>query len=193
MRRTPMLWILLLALFVTPAWAEWTLDNDQSQLSFISVKKGDIAEVHRFDQLDGSVDGKGNVKLVIQLASVDTAIPIRDERMREMLFNTKLFPTAILTARVDAGKVSKLKVGEMMVDALEGQLNLHGEVTPVTAELVVAKLSSDTVLVSSRKPLVLQAGDFKLVEGVEKLREVAGLPSISKAVPVSFVLTFNQQ
>ncbi len=193
MRRTPMLWILLLALFATPAWAEWTLDNDQSQLSFISVKKGDIAEVHRFDQLDGSVDGKGNVKLVIQLASVDTAIPIRDERMREMLFNTKLFPTAILTARVDAGKVSKLKVGEMMVDALEGQLNLHGEVTPVTAELVVAKLSSDTVLVSSRKPLVLQAGDFKLVEGVEKLREVAGLPSISKAVPVSFVLTFNQQ
>ncbi|MGD8644509.1 MAG: YceI family protein [Chromatiales bacterium] len=176
-----------------PAWAEWALDNKQSQLSFISVKKGDIAEVHRFDQLEGAVDDKGNVKLIIQLASVDTAIPIRDERMREMLFNTNAFPTAVLTAKVDAAKVSKLKVGQMMVDALEGQLNLHGQVSPVTAELVIARLGPETLLVSSRRPLVLQAGDFKLVEGVEKLREVAGLPSISNAVPVSFVLTFDQR
>lgn len=183
----------VIAFSAVPAWADWTLNNDRSQLSFISVKKGDIAEVHRFDQLDGTVDGEGNVKLIIQLASVDTAIPIRDERMREMLFNTNVFPSATLTAQVDAGKVSKLEVGEMMVEALEGELSLHGQTSPVTAELVVARLAPDTLLVSSRQPLVVQAGDFDLVEGVEKLREVAGLPSISKAVPVSFVLTFNQK
>jgi polyisoprenoid-binding protein YceI len=193
MKRIPLLLILALSMAAAPAWAEWALDNKQSQLSFISVKKGDIAEVHRFDQLEGTVDDKGNVKLIIQLASVDTAIPIRDERMREMLFNTNAFPTAVLTAKVDAAKVSKLKVGQMMVDALEGQLNLHGQVSPVTAELVIARLGPETLLVSSRRPLVLQAGDFKLVEGVEKLREVAGLPSISNAVPVSFVLTFDQR
>ncbi|MGD8498126.1 MAG: YceI family protein [Chromatiales bacterium] len=193
MKRIPLLLILALSMAAAPAWAEWALDNKQSQLSFISVKKGDIAEVHRFDQLEGAVDDKGNVKLIIQLASVDTAIPIRDERMREMLFNTNAFPTAVLTAKVDAAKVSKLKVGQMMVDALEGQLNLHGQVSPVTAELVIARLGPETLLVSSRRPLVLQAGDFKLVEGVEKLREVAGLPSISNAVPVSFVLTFDQR
>jgi polyisoprenoid-binding protein YceI len=193
MKRIPLLLILALSMAAAPAWAEWALDNKQSQLSFISVKKGDIAEVHRFDQLEGAVDDKGNVKLIIQLASVDTAIPIRDERMREMLFNTNAFPTAVLTAKVDAAKVSKLKVGQMMVDALEGQLNLHGQVSPVTAELVIARLGPETLLVSSRRPLVLQAGDFKLVEGVEKLREIAGLPSISNAVPVSFVLTFDQK
>jgi polyisoprenoid-binding protein YceI len=193
MKRIPLLLILALSMAAAPAWAEWALDNKQSQLSFISVKKGDIAEVHRFDQLEGTVDDKGNVKLIIQLASVDTAIPIRDERMREMLFNTNAFPTAVLTAKVDAAKVSELKAGQMMVDALEGQLNLHGQVSPVTAELVIARLGPETLLVSSRRPLVLQAGDFKLVEGVEKLREIAGLPSISNAVPVSFVLTFDQK
>jgi hypothetical protein len=31
-----------------------------------------------------------------------------------------------------------------------------------------------------------------LVAGIESLREIAGLPSISKAVPVSFVLTFDE-
>jgi len=186
-------WFSALVLVAAPALADWTLNNEQSQLSFISIKNGDIAEVHRFDHLDGSFDGKGNVKLIIQLASVDTAIPIRDERMREMLFNTNAFPAATLTANVDASEVSKLKAGEMMVSTLKGQLNLHGKSSPLTAELVVARLAANTLLVSSHKPLVLQAGNFDLVEGVEKLREVAGLASISKTVPVSFVLTFNQK
>lgn len=177
---------------VSPAWADWTLKNDQSQLSFISIKKGDIAEVHRFDRLEGSVDKKGNVKLVIELASVDTAIPIRDERMREMLFDTKVFPRATLSGTVDANQVSKLKVGDMMVNTIQGQLSMHGKSSPVNAELVVARLAADTLLIASRKPVVLQAGDFDLLAGVEKLREVAGLSSISNAVPVNFVLTFSQ-
>lgn len=183
----------LLIFGATPASADWNLNNVQSQLSFISIKKGDIAEVHRFGQLDGSVDDNGNVKLVIQLASVDTAIPVRDERMREMLFNTNTFPTATLTAKVDAGQVLELQAGEMTTGKLQGQLSLHGQSSPVTAELVVARLRDDTLLVSSQKPVLVQAGDFGLVEGVEKLREIAGLPSISKAVPVSFVLTFKQK
>jgi hypothetical protein len=112
--------------------------------------------------------------------------------MQEMLFNTGLFPTAGLTATVDADQISKLKAGQMMVSALEGELSLHGQSSPVTAELVVARLSDDTLLVTSQKPLVVQAGNFGLVEGVEKLREIAGLPSISNAVPVSFVLTFKK-
>jgi len=184
--------LVLIVTGVGPAAADWNLQNDQSQLSFISIKKGDIAEVHRFDQLEGTFDDKGNVELVIQLASVDTAIPIRDQRMREMLFNTNAFPTAALTATVDADQISKLKAGQMVASKLQGELSLHGQSSPVTAELMVARLGDDTLLVTSQKPVVVQAGDFDLVEGVEKLREVAGLTSISNAVPVSFVLTFKQ-
>jgi polyisoprenoid-binding protein YceI len=185
-------WFMVLLLFVAPAWADWTLNNAQSQLSFVSIKKGDIAEVHRFDQLDGSVDGKGNVKLTIQLASVDTAIPIRDQRMREMLFETSAFPSAVLTATIDASEVNTLDVGDILMSSLKGQLSLHGQSGPVTAELAVARLGPKKLLVSSRKPMVLQVADYELLGGVDKLREVAGLDSISKAVPVSFVLTFDK-
>ena len=80
-----------------------------------------------------------------------------------------------------------------MTSSLEGELSLHGQKSAVTAELAVARLAPNKLLVSSRKPLVLQAGDYDLLEGVEKLREVAGLSSISKAVPVSFVLTFDKK
>lgn len=186
-------WVAALAFIAVPASADWALNNGESNLSFISVKKGDVAEVHRFDQLNGSVDGSGNVELTIQLASVNTAIPIRDERMREMLFNTKAFPSADLTGKVDISEIMKLGVGGIIVSTLQGELTLHGQSRPVTAELVVARLAAHKLLVSSRKPLVLQADDYDLLEGVEKLREVAGLTSISKAVPVNFVLVFEQK
>jgi polyisoprenoid-binding protein YceI len=185
--------LLLLIFVVTPTWADWSLNNAQSQLSFISIKKGDIAEVHRFDQLDGSVDANGNVSLTIQLASVDTAIPIRDQRMREMLFNTNAFPRAVLTAKVDASALNQLEAGDVSTSSLEGKLSMHGQTGTVSAELAVARLGPNKLLVSSRKPVVLQAADYDFLEGVEKLREVAGLSSISKAVPVSFVLTFDKK
>jgi len=47
-------------------------------------------------------------------------------------------------------------------------------------------------VVSSLAPVIVQANEFGLVAGVEKLKELAGLPSISLAVPVSFVLTLAQ-
>jgi len=49
------------------------------------------------------------------------------------------------------------------------------------------------VLVVSRTPVVVNAASLRLVDGIEKLRELASLPSISKAVTVSFALTFVKQ
>jgi hypothetical protein len=61
----------------------------------------------------------------------------------------------------------------------------------VAAEVVVTKLNDNTLMLVSAKPLILNVADFALVQGVEKLQELAGLPSISHAVPISFYLTLN--
>jgi hypothetical protein len=53
-----------------------------------------------------------------------------------------------------------------------------------------AKVADGTVMVASTKPLVIDAAKFGMSDGVEKLREIAGLDSISNAVPVNFVMTF---
>ena len=52
--------------------------------------------------------------------------------------------------------------------------------------------SGDRLLVTSSQPVVVDAGALGLDEGVERLREIAGLPSITPAVPVSFRLTLRQ-
>ncbi|WP_308873603.1 hypothetical protein [Thiothrix subterranea] len=44
--------------------------------------------------------------------------------------------------------------------------------------------------VTTVAPIVLNAADFDLAAGVTALREIAELPSISNAVPVTFFLNF---
>jgi hypothetical protein len=71
-------------------------------------------------------------------------------------------------------------------------LQLHDQEIALTAEMIVARLGDQRLMVSSRKPIIVNAASVDLVNGIEALREIASLPSISKAVPVSFVLTFDE-
>jgi polyisoprenoid-binding protein YceI len=174
-----------------PSMAAWTLDNDASQVSFVSVKAGDAGEVHRFTQISGGLSNTGDASVVIQLASVDTLIPLRDDRMREMLFQTELFPTANLSASIDMAVLDAIEPGDSVDMTANLKLDLRNQQVELPAEMIVARLGDDKLMVSSRKPVIVNAASVDLVNGIEALREVANLPSISKAVPVSFVLTFE--
>lgn len=178
------------AVMASIAHADWTLDNSGSQLAFVSTKATDVAEVHTFTDMSGSVGTDGHARIVIQLNSVDTLIPVRDERMREMLFQTELFPTATVDARVDIARLQRMAVTTSEVLTTEIVLNLGDSKLPLTADLLVTRVAADRVLITTLKPVVVNAGAVGLADGVEALREIAGLPSISKAVPVTFVLQF---
>jgi len=185
--------LIIISLIVAgPCFAAWTLDNDSSQVSFVSVKAGDAGEVHRFTEISGELSSGGNASVTIQLASVDTLIPLRDERMRELLFQTNLFPTASLSTNIDMDALNAIEPGDSMDMAANLTLELHGQQLSLAAEMIVARLGNHRLMVSSRKPVIVNAASVDLVNGIEALREIANLPSISKAVPVSFVLTFDE-
>lgn len=183
--------VLSLAVFGNAAFAQWSLDNEASTLSFVTVKADHVAEVHTFDSLSGTVNESGTVQVTIELASVNTLIPIRNERMQAMLFETGMFPRAGISANVDVASLGGLSAGEVMNHSIEFSLDLHGTAKTYTAEVQIIRLA-DGVSVSTVKPILVQAGDHDLITGVEALREVAGLPSISQAVPVSFTLAFTR-
>ncbi len=181
--------LLALAPFASSAW---DLNGELSSLSFASVKAGNVGEVHRFRSLSGSVNDDGAVSVAIDLASVDTLIPIRDERMRELLFEVVQFPSASVTASVSVADVLGAPLGSVVPAAVEGVLRLRDSELPLTMQLSIARLTEDRIVVSSAQPVMLNAASLGLVAGIEKLREIAGLPSISNAVPVSFVLVFDR-
>ncbi|MCX4190987.1 YceI family protein [Methylophaga sp. OBS1] len=190
LHRTVYLLSLLLASTMASA-ASWQVDNGKSQLSFVSVKKNNIAEVHHFDWIAGSVSEAGDLALEIDLTSVNTGIEIRDSRMKEFFFEVDAYPTAALQARIDPAMIAELEAGQSNNLTVDAELDLHGQKQAVTMTLLVTKVSDSELLVVSNQPVILNVADYDLVKGLEKLRELAGLPSISQAVPVSFYLTLN--
>jgi len=170
----------------------WQLDNNQSRVSFISTKAKDIAEVHRFTALTGQVSDSGAVTVAINLASVDTLIDIRNERVRNMLFDVGTFPEANITTQVDLGAINALRTGEQLTLEQPLLVNLHGQQATLPAELRISRLGRDEFQIATVQPLVVSANTFGLSDGVEMLRNVAKLPSISLAVPVSALVTFKK-
>jgi hypothetical protein len=170
----------------------WRLNNDLSKLSFVSIKATDIGEVHSFTRLAGTIASDGVVDLNIDLSSVETLIPIRNERMQEFLFETGAFPVAHIAATLDTAILAGLKPGDVQIQAVEAALTLKEKTIPLTMQLIAAKVSDKRLVVSSLQPILLNAAAVGLSEGVEKLRDIAGLPNISQAVPVGVVLTFER-
>ena len=173
------------------AAAHWELDNNSSTLSFVTVKADHVGEVHTFDQLSGDINDDGSVQITLELASVNTLIDIRNERMQNMLFETNLFPQATISGEIDLDAVAAMDAGVSQAISVDFDLAIHGESSSYTADVLVTRTESG-VLASTVKPIIVMADTHGLVSGVEALREVAGLPSISRAVPVSFNVVFEQ-
>ncbi|MGN8260752.1 YceI family protein [Pseudomonas sp. SMSB3] len=181
---------LLLALCL-PAHANWHLDGESSRLSFITGKNGEIAEVHRFLVLHGSVDRKGAAALRIEMDSVSSGIPLRDEQMRDTLFDVQRFAEASVQAQLDLEPITDLANGAQIELRLPLTVSLHGQSHRYNALLLATRLDERRFQVVTLEPLVLHAADFGLLPGLEKLRTFAKLNSINPTVPVNAVLIFT--
>ncbi len=176
-----------------PLAGSWTLDGDASHMAFITVKAGQVTEAHSFTGLSGSVSDTGEAQLVVDLASVDTAIDIRNERMRELLFNVAEFPSATVITTLDPASFANLKTGETLNQPVTATLDLHGASSEITTDLSVTRMGANKVRVATIAPIILAADTYGLGEGVEALREVAKLDSITKQVPVTLSLAFVKE
>lgn len=183
----------LLLLSSAPSSAEWILNSNASEITFVTVKKKSVAEINNFRELQGVLDTRGRASIAIPLAKVDTKIPVRDERMRKILFETTKFAEARVTAQIDIDKVKMLQPGQTNTVETKITLSLRGIEHQEPARLQVTALSGDQILVSTVEPVIVNAADYQLLEGVDKLREVAGLDAISPVVPVTVKLVFDEK
>lgn len=182
---------LLLAGVTVSAHADWYLDGESSRLSFISTKNTNVSEVQRFLVLHGKVDPKGLAQIEVELDSVNSGIPLRDERMRKDLFQIESFPDAVISTQIDLRPINDLAPGAQLELRLPVTVNLHGKTHEYDAELLATRLDDRRFQVVTLEPLVINAADFELAAGLESLRKVAGLSAISLSVPVGAVLIFT--
>ena len=180
----------LLFTFSLGAAAQWELDNARSTVNFISVKNSRIGETHSFTSLVGYIGADGKVQLGVDLDSVETLIPVRNERLRELLFDTARCPAANITSQVQPEILAAVVEGGVVITDISVNLSLHDHTLALDIPVVVTADSGGTLRVLSSRPVILDVKQFGLVDGVTALREIAGLKSISTAVPVSIYLVF---
>jgi len=177
---------------IAEATGPWHLLPAQSHLGFISVKKGTMIETHHFGELSGMVGVDGTANITVTLDSVQTNIDIRDERMRTYLFETDKFPLAKINTKVDMAQFTAMPIDERINISQTITVNMHGKTTDFNASLIVTRIGVNKVAVDSQSPVVLDVEDFAMQGGLNKLRELASLSSISPEVPVSFSLVFER-
>ncbi|WP_105903078.1 YceI family protein [Vibrio gangliei] len=173
-----------------PAFALLRLDPLHSQVNFISVKNESVTEVHNFRTISGMVNEQGTAVVDIDLASIDTNIEVRDERIKELLFDVVNYPEASINAKLNINDVNNMAVGESKVIPLTAELSLHDHQVPIETKVSVTALEDGGRLVSTLEPIVISAADFGLEGGIKALQDVAQLQSISTTIPVTVQLLF---
>ena len=171
--------------------ADMTLVEDQSSINFVSTKNQHVSEQHTFDRFSGVLDEKGKLTITIDITSVNTIIPIRNERMLKMLFDASKYTTATFTANV-APELTQLKAGELKRSTIAGEMMIAGNKAPVSFDVVLTGLKNGGVNATTAKPTIISTSAFNLDEGVSALQQIAMLSSISKTVPLSFSATFQK-
>ncbi len=183
--------VLLSGLLSASAFAQWTLDQDNSALHFMSTKNAQVTEVHSFDHFSGKLSDSGTLTIEVPLDSVNTNIPIRNTRMQEMLFEVAKYPTATFSTNLPSALLD-MAAGTSKASVVEGELSLHGMTAPVSFNVMVSKLSDDTIQASTISPTLIGSDTFGLKGGVEALQNIAGLKSITFNAPVTFSVTFEK-
>jgi polyisoprenoid-binding protein YceI len=170
----------------------WRLNGPASNISFISVKNGDVVEVSGFSDLSGTVSEDGGARLEVDAASVETFVDIRNERLRDIFFETSQFPAIPVTANLDPATFAALAVGDNLDMELELTVSLRGVARSVYANVRLIRNGPDSVLVVSSEPALIDARDFGLDDAVTALAEIAGLEAITPVFPVSAYLVFER-
>lgn len=183
-----------LSILASAAWAEghggWRSIAEESSVAFGSVKKDVVGEVHHFTSVSGSVSETGDVQVEIDLTSLETYIDIRNERMTEHVF--KGTPTATLTGTAEMEDLTDLAIGETAISYFEGTLSLAGIEADIDADMFVARLGEDRILVTTADFIMLSTEDLGIEAGIDKLMALAELPGITRVTPVSIRMVLER-
>ena len=169
----------------------WQLDQTASNITYMSIKKGHVAETNSFATVNGQISEDGTAVLTIALDSVDTKVDLRNVRMRFLFFETFLHPQAIVTTHLDAEVLSDLATLRRKEITLPFNLSLHGVKAELSAPVIVSLLSNDRINVATVKPIPILMKDFGFEPGRVKLEEAAGV-TITPLAIVSLNLTFDR-
>ena len=165
----------------------YQLDLKTAVIGVTSTKNDLIKERHEIKFKSGSVSSTGEVALVVDLHTTETNIPIRNERMQQHLFAQ--FPLATVSAQLPPDVFAKARAGKAISEPVVVTLVANGVAQTYSMQMLLAQDVMGGLIVSGKTEIDVSL--FGYGAGIEMLRNLAGLLSISTLVPVDFLLPFD--
>ncbi|MEL7429121.1 MAG: YceI family protein [Pseudomonadota bacterium] len=178
-------------LAAAPAFAEWKSVDDMSRVAFGSIKGDVTGEVHHFNRVSGTVSDDGKLSIAIDLASVETNIDIRNERMAAHVFDGGK-ASATLSGQIDMDEINALKPGDSKVVEVFTTLAFAGSENDIDARMLVVRLDEDRVLVTTEDFIMISTEDLGIEAGIDTLMQLANLSGITRVTPVSVRMVFQR-
>ncbi len=171
--------------------AEWAVVPERSEITYLSSKMtgnfSTVFENNRFTVFSGSISAAGEVRLEVDLNSVNTGVAIRDERVKEHVFDVKNHPRAMIGLSV--GAIGDKPYPPGYTQKVEASLTMRGVTGRVKGEVSVVRIGGG-LLIQTVSPILVNAADYGVTEGFETLKDFVKLFNIPTTIPVSFKLFF---
>jgi hypothetical protein len=182
---------------VPPGNAPADLKNSSIQISIIKDKDVKNPVVGRMALDDGSISLSSptpSARLIVDIDTLDTTIPIRNERVRNIFFETSNVgwdtievTIPVIPAAVVAALQTQRHVEQAKVDAT---LRVHGR-NVITVLTVDASYADDGRLtVKTSAPAQVKIADFGLDDNLHRLSHICMHDSIDDLVMVEASLQF---
>ena len=173
----------------------WVSANNQVHFTSNKTNKQNktITEESSFATSSAQLSADGAFAMSIDLASVKTNIELRDERLRDWVFEVAKFPKAEISGKIDMNAIGSLKTGDSLQLKQPLTLDIHGNKLDIDAQLTLKRSADNSISVETTEPVMLDAKKMGMSEGVAKLVEVMALASINEQIPVTFKGTFTRQ
>ncbi|KXF83129.1 YceI family protein [Enterovibrio coralii] len=185
----------ILALSLSPSLAfassDYTIVSDASSISFATIKKTYVVEPATLSGVKGSVDASGKFSVTAPLSSISTGIPIRNQRLNELFFDSSKFPMLKVEGQVDMAALDKNDA--MLQQSIPAKVTLFGNTKDVTLDMNIIK-ADDNIFAFTYKPVIISGATFGIPEdNLKKVSATVGNIDISSTVPVNVSLVFAEK
>jgi polyisoprenoid-binding protein YceI len=163
-------------------------------LDVVAVKNGTAEVAATLQVLDGELALNdqdawtgASGKVEVALTSFDSLNPLRDERVRNLLLQVGLQPTAVFELTGVSGLPSEgIPVGGTATGNLSGQVTLAGVTQAVIIPVSIERQATQAWRITTVESVGLSLSSFGLQEESDALKEECKHESIADGVRVSF-------
>lgn len=186
--KTLIIFLILLFPLSGEAHMVYELLPQLSKIEFVVIKDGNVEVKGEFKEINGWHEVPG-AAINIDLNSLDTGNPARDKNIKEIFFETQKsekFSYAVFSVK---NLAFKKEIDQSLV--LEGTLQMHGHIIPLTIPVMV-QYQEDGMHVITPKEGVIVFEPWGLSEGVSQLMKICGHKQLDSKAMVKVHLVFSK-